>query len=161
MTAARGSQSLIEAAVALVIAALGGAVYAHARLFPAGEPSIPGPGFAPTVLGGVLCAFGLTIAAMALIRPPADPATGALGADAAKPLLAITMLGGAALLLEPLGFMLTGVMFLTGGFRLLGGIGLVRALPGAAIATAALWLFFTKLLGVGLPYGLIAEVLFR
>ena len=34
-------------------------------------------------------------------------------------------------------------------------------MPAAALVSGTLWLLFTKLLGVGLPYGLIGEVLFR
>jgi putative tricarboxylic transport membrane protein len=79
----------------------------------------------------------------------------------AKALIAVGLIAGSILALEPLGFLLSSMLFLSAGFIWLGQAKWTIALPAAALASSALWLFFTKLLGVGLPYGLIAEILFR
>ncbi len=76
-----------------------------------------------------------------------------------KLFVAIVMLFAGALLLEPLGFMLSTFLFLSIGFIVLGGASWRGALPAAALASTGLWLFFTKLLGVGLPFGRIVEIL--
>lgn len=57
--------------------------------------------------------------------------------------------------------MLSTFLFLGAGFTMLGNARWQRALPAAAFVSVLLWLIFTKLLGVGLPFGMIAEILFR
>jgi putative tricarboxylic transport membrane protein len=109
-------------------------------------------------------ACGCVIAALALLslhRAATEPVTAVVTADQnnRKLFVAIAMLFAGALLLEPLGFMLSTFLFLTIGFIILGGASWRGALPAAALASTCLWLFFTKLLGVGLPFGRIVEIL--
>jgi hypothetical protein len=75
---------------------------------------------------------------------------GALKASGALVTLAI-----AALLFEPLGAPLTLALTMATLFRLAGGYSLVRCVIFALIAAAVAWLVFTRLLGVGLPAGIL------
>lgn len=160
MTPAERTQRGVEVAVALALGALGAAIAAGAWRLPAGDGSAPGPGFAPLALGIGLALAGIAAGTKALLATPRAPADEEEGAGR-KAAFACLLLLGAVLAFEPLGFMLTSLVFLFAGFTLLGGANWRMALPAAAVAAALLWLLFTKLLGVGLPYGLIGEVLFR
>jgi putative tricarboxylic transport membrane protein len=154
-----------ETAAGLALAVTGAFFFALARRMSAGpDPSAPGPGLAPGALGLILVVLGLVIAAAALLRKPV--AAAAAPADAPvdggrKLAIAAGLLAACVILFEPAGFMLSTFAFLLAGFTLLGGAGWRTAAPAAAFAAGALWLFFTKLLGVGLPYGLIGEILFK
>jgi putative tricarboxylic transport membrane protein len=110
-------------------------------------------------------ACGCVIGALALLglrKASAEPPPADIIYDEGnkKLFVAIAMLFAGALLLEPLGFMLSTFLFLSIGFIMLGGASWRGALPAAAIASTSLWLFFTKLLGVGLPFGRLVEILF-
>lgn len=140
------------------LSGLGGFFLAMAsRLPPPDEPGVPGPGSVPLALGAVILLCGMAIAFEAFRK--ADRA--ALEIGGAKQGLAIAGLVLGAALFEPAGFMLSTFLLLGAGFVLLGGARWRRALPAAAIVSVVLWLVFTKLLSVGLPYGVIAEILFR
>jgi putative tricarboxylic transport membrane protein len=160
----------LDAAVAGVIALFGIYFILASNKLPAGpEPTVPGPAAAPGFLGALLLGCGLLLIVRVVFNRGEDtsPTSAPLEADAVdpsarlKPVLAIGLLVASALLLEPLGFMLSTFLFLFAGFVWLGDANWRVALPTAAVASASLWLFFTKLLGVGLPYGSIVEVLFR
>jgi putative tricarboxylic transport membrane protein len=160
----------LDAAVAGIIALFGIYFIWASNKLPAGpEPAVPGPAAAPGFLGALLLGCGVVLIIRAVINHGKDAAqtadpieTDVVNSSAGlKPLLAIGLLIASALLLEPLGFMLSTFLFLFAGFVWLGDANWRIALPTAAAASASLWLFFTKLLGVGLPYGLIVEVLFR
>lgn len=147
-----------ELAISLLVAALGGFFLAAGwRLPPPDEAGIPGPGTVPMLLGGVVLIAGLGNATLALIRR--DPVRMEIASG--KQVIATAGLALGAALFESAGFMLATFLFLLGGFTLLGGADWRRAAPAAALVSAALWFLFTKLLGVGLPYGVIGEILFR
>ncbi len=154
----------LEAAAGLALAAAGAFFAAYAWRMPAApDPSAPGPGAAPGALGLVMLAMGVIVAATALLRKPAADAAAAPPDDgsARKLLIAAGLLAACVVAFEPAGFMLSTFAFLLAGFTLLGGADWRAAAPAAALAAGGLWLFFTKLLGIGLPYGLIGEILFR
>jgi putative tricarboxylic transport membrane protein len=149
--------------VAVILAGVGFAVLSW-RL-PAGpDPSAPGPGAAPGILGVLLALCGLWVMATALMSSRQTAASASAGASddgsARKVQAAIVLLFAGALLLEPLGFMLSTFLFLVFGFRILGGATWQASIPTAAAVSGGFWLFFTKLLGVGLPFGRIVEILF-
>jgi putative tricarboxylic transport membrane protein len=138
---------------------------------PAGpDPSAPGPGVAPLLLGMALALCGLVLVIQALIARHHEPSRSLAASQEPahevtadmrrKPVIAIVLLTMTALLLESLGFMLSTFLFLFAGFILLGNARWQPALSGAAITAISLWLFFTKLLGVGLPFGRLVEILF-
>jgi putative tricarboxylic transport membrane protein len=155
-----------EAAAGLALAAVGVFFAAYAWRMPAApDPSAPGPGAAPGALGLLMLAMGVVVAATALLRKPAAETTpAATPADdgaGRKLLIAAGLLAACVIAFEPAGFMLSTFLFLLAGFMLLGGADWRAAAPAAALASGGLWMFFTKLLGVGLPYGFIGEILFR
>lgn len=158
ISGARG-QRLLEIGVGAAIAA-GGLAFAlaAARLPESYDPSVPGPGVAPGALGLLLVLCGLALAGHAALRR--DALAEGEG-HSRKALLAVALVAGCAVLLEPLGFMASTFLFLTAGFTWLGEARPRIAAAAAAVASLGLWLFFTKLLGVGLPYGLIGDILFR
>jgi putative tricarboxylic transport membrane protein len=160
----------LESALGIALAAAGGYfAFASSRL-PAGpDPSAPGPGVAPGFLGLALVACGLLLAIRAVLAQAAqrkaaastEEGTAATPGDSlVKPGIAIVLLTASALLLEPLGFMLSTFLFLCAGFVWLGSADWRAAIPAAALTSVSLWLFFTKLLGVGLPFGRLVEILF-
>jgi putative tricarboxylic transport membrane protein len=102
-----------------------------------------------------------TVALLSLRKASVETAAASVSYDQGnkKLFVAIAMLFAGALLLEPLGFMLSTFLFLSIGFIVMGGASWRGALPAAALASTSLWLFFTKLLGVGLPFGRIVEIL--
>jgi hypothetical protein len=84
-----------------------------AQRYRLGTPARMGPGFFPTILGGVLVALGLSLTVPALIRS-GEP----LPRFRLRPLLSIlAAVIVFALLLQPLGFVLAAVILvLIGGF---------------------------------------------
>lgn len=158
MTDATVTRWKAELVAGLMLAGVGGFfLVSGLRLPPPDEPGVPGPGTVPFLLGGIITFCGLAIAAGGVMK--ADRA--ALDLGGRKQAIAFLILLIGTLLFEPAGFMLSTFAFLAFGFTLLGGADWRRAIPAAAIVSVGLWLVFTKLLGVGLPYGLIAEALFR
>jgi putative tricarboxylic transport membrane protein len=158
-TASKGKT--LDLAVAAGLTGVGAYFALAARRLPAGfDPSAPGPGAAPFWLGLLLVVCGLVLG-LATIRSASTAKEDVEPESQRKTLVALGLLAACVVLFEPLGFMLSTFAFLSVGFVWLGDAPARRAAPAAAFATMALWLIFTKLLGVGLPYGLIAEVLFR
>ena len=151
----RRKSELIGAAL---LAGVGGYfLVAGMRLPPPDEPGVPGAGTVPIILGAViiLCAISVAWTAAKTARDQS------LDLGGTKQGIALLSLIIGTALFEPAGFMLSTFLFLSAGFVLLGEASWQRALPAAALVSGALWLLFTKLLGVGLPYGLIGEILFR
>jgi putative tricarboxylic transport membrane protein len=155
--------NLLAKAIGLLFG-LGGLFFGRAawRLPGSGEVGIPGPGAAPGFLALILifCGAVLTVLAFRNADAPSAGAPSAEAGDGYKVPVATLLLLGGALLLEPLGFMLSTFLFLAIGFMYLGNAQWRIALPTAAVVAIFFWLIFTKLLGVGLPYGRIVEILF-
>jgi hypothetical protein len=142
----------------VLLAGVGGFfLFSAWRLPPPDEPGIPGPGSLPIALALVILICGFWVVYDALRR--IDRA--GLDIGGTKQAVALAGLVLATAFFEAAGFMLATFLFLSAGFVLLGDARWRRAIPAAAVVSAGLWLIFTKLLGVGLPYGLIAEILFR
>lgn len=127
------------------------------KLPPPDEPGVPGPGSVPIALGLVILLCGLWVIVDALRKGERQ----GLELGGTKQGIALAGLVLATAFFEAAGFMLATFLFLSAGFMFLGNARWWQALPAAAVVSVALWLTFTKLLGVGLPYGLIAEILFR
>lgn len=124
---------------------------------PPDEPGVPGAGSVPLMLGALIAAGALALLVGALFRNREDE----LELGNWKPAFGLAMLVIGAVLFEPAGFILSTFLFLTAGFTVLGEADWRKAAPAAALCATVLWLIFTKLLGVGLPYGMIGEILFR
>ena len=141
-----------EVVVGLALAAFGVTLAALAWRMPAGSMSLPGPGFMPSAVGILLALTGLACVASTLA---AKDAPGTVNLGGLNAWGALAMLAVAALLFEPLGAPLTLALTMTALFRLAGGYSLVRCAIFGLIAAALAWLVFTRLLGVGLPAGVL------
>ena len=106
----------------------------------------------PLALGILLALTGLGCVASTLV---AKKAARTVELGGLKAWGALATLGIAAFLFEPLGAPLTLAVAMTALFRLAGGYSLVRCATGGLAAAAVAWLVFTRLLGVGLPAGLL------
>lgn len=147
-----------EIMAGLLLLGLGlGFVLMSLRLPPPEEAGVPGPGSVPMLLGAVVAACGFILAGQALLARSGE----ALALAEPRQMIALAGLVLGAALFEPAGFLLATFVLLASGFVFLGGAGWRGAVPSAALVSGALWLLFTKLLGVGLPYGFIGEILFR
>jgi hypothetical protein len=163
--------SWFDAFIGFLLLFIGGYFANASWRLPAGpDPSAPGPGVAPGLLGIALVLCGAALTLQAVIakskRQPANETKPEANASDAtkdmrrKPVIAIILLTACATLLESFGFMLSTFLFLFAGFILLGNARWQAAISAAAITSVSLWLFFTKLLGVGLPFGRLVEILF-
>lgn len=159
----------LEETAAGVAIALAGVFFAALswRLPPSLDPAAPGPAMAPGVLGLMLVALGTAIAATALLKRPATVSSHVEDAAEAEPggtgkiAISAVLLLGCVVAFEPAGFIPSTFVFLLAGFRLLGGATWRFAAIASALTVAGLWLFFTRLLGVGLPSGILGEIFFR
>ena len=141
-----------EVFVGLALAAFGVTLTALAWRMPAGSVSLPGPGFMPSAVGILLArtGAGCIVRTMAAKDAAATVNLGKLNAWGALATLAV-----AAFLFEPLGAPLTLAFAMAALFRLAGAYSLVRCVVFGVIASAVAWLVFTRLLGVGLPAGIL------
>ena len=141
-----------EVIVGLALAAFGVTLTVLAWRMPAGSVSLPGPGFMPSAVGILLALTGLGCAMRTLL---ANDAAGTVNLGGPAAWGALAALAIAAFLFEPLGAPLTLALAMTALFRLAGGYALLRCALFGAIAAAVAWLVFTRLLGVGLPAGIL------
>jgi hypothetical protein len=141
-----------EAAVGVVLTAFGVALAALSARMPGGTLSLPGPGFVPMAVGALLAVVG---AACALTAWRARSGAPQIGLGGMRAWGALGTLGGVALAFEPIGAPISLSLGMVVLARLLGGYGVVRCLLFGLISSAVAWLVFTRLLGVGLPAGLL------
>jgi putative tricarboxylic transport membrane protein len=141
-----------EAVVGLALAAFGAMLTALAWRMPSGSVSLPGPGFMPSAVGILLALTGVGCAVRTLV---ATDAAGTVNPGGLKAWGALATLAIAAFLFEPLGAPLTLALAMAALFRLAGGYSLLRCAMFSVIAAAVAWLVFTRLLGVGLPAGVL------
>ena len=137
-----------EAVVASALLALASYVLIAALRMPRGTLALPGPGFFPAALAGLLgvAAVGL-LARVGLGRASDEPVS--LGRGHVVTTLA--SLAGVALVLERLGFLVTLSLFLIVLFRALSPLGWLRSAVAAVATTVVAYLFFHTVLGVSLP----------
>lgn len=155
-------------AAAAAIAVLGTVLLWQAGDLDAGTLALPGPGFMPRLLGGVLVVLGAVTAATewrpcgrggsdgdTAPAPAAGAATVALGHRDVVVVFA-AMLAVPALF-EWLGAYLTLGVFVAVLLVMVARARIVVAVTAAALAMAACWYFFAVLLGLALPLGSILE----
>ena len=148
-----GSWRRGEVAVGLALAGLGIAVAVLAAGMPGGTLALPGPGFAPAAVGVLLAIVGLGCAIRALVPTDAPDAPLRVGTSAVWG--SLLTLAATAVAFEPLGAPLTLAAAMAALFRLIGGYSALRCLGYGAIAAAAAWIVFARLLGIGLPAGVL------
>lgn len=148
-----------------------GLVYEGMALYmPRGHLSYPGPGFFPLVIGVFLIATALgCILQEVLPRKTGErPASSSLSSqDSAAPgdrnvkktfqLMALML--GYALVLKPLGFLISICAFLVVAIRIFGYRRWLPALAMAAVIVAVSYVSFVLWLKVPLPMGILEEVI--
>lgn len=145
--------------------AVGGGALAGASEFPPDVVMNVGPAFFPSMLAGMLVLASAILMVGAALEPAA-------AAEARAPLrwsfedgrvraaVTVAAVAGFTLVLGPLGFIPTSVLFLAGMMAMLG---MRRPLPLLAVSvgvTAAIWLIFEKLLVLSLPAGILDSLLY-
>lgn len=139
----------VELAVAMVLLALGLLAAWGAVRMPLGSASMPGPGATP-LIEAILLAL---CAAVLLVHRFREPA----GADDPLVLghrhvaLAVLSIMGVGLLLERVGFLVTGSLFLFAMLWALSALGWWRSLLASVLACAVMMFVFRNLLNVALP----------
>ena len=149
-------------ATAVALLAIGVLALVATFAVPAGAESSWAPSgtrFFPLVVSVGLILFSLTFLARVTFWPDTElgvhAAVEAAETDWVVPGLVAAGLIAYVVLIEPLGYVLASALFFPFGARVLGRRALVRdALAGAALA-AAVYLLFTRMLGVPLPPGLL------
>jgi putative tricarboxylic transport membrane protein len=140
-----------DALVGLALAGGGAVLVALSWPIPRGEIGNPGPGFLPLVLGLVLVGLGIGCAVRAW---RAHVGAGVVLAER-KALVCVVALFGAALAFVPVGFVPTMAIFLAVLFGMLASMPWWRAALAGCVASVAVWFVFERLLGLGLPVGVV------
>jgi hypothetical protein len=139
-----------------VAGALGGIAFfliLTAARMPLGTAVMPGPGVMPLGIGIGLAATAIALLASALKGRGDAPGTVRFGSR--DILIATGGLVWASLLFEALGFALCFGVFLLALVKCVGRRGWITSALFAALATAAAFWFFGRLLDVSLPRGLL------
>jgi len=147
---------------AMAIAGLGVFLVREGADLGLGEPTEPGSGFMFWWIGVAMIVAGAALGIMGLFAPHGRAAAEAAstGGPMAMPLACIAALIGYALLLQPLGFIPTSALLLTGLFAFVGGYRLHFS-AGMGVASAlACWFVFARLLSSNLPAGILAGTVF-
>jgi hypothetical protein len=142
-----------EAVAGLALAGLGVALAVAASQMPKGTVALPGPGFVPLAIGVLLTLAGLGCAGRAFVTNVDAAETVSLGGLRVWGTLATLV--GVGYAFEPLGAPITLAIAVTVFVRLLGDYSIARSATIGVIASAAAWLVFARLLGIGLPAGLL------
>ncbi|MBN8944387.1 MAG: tripartite tricarboxylate transporter TctB family protein [Rhizobiales bacterium] len=124
-----------------------------------GRPVNPGSGFIFWWIGIMLIGCGAVLALIGLVAPPAEPVPAgeghwrlALGAAAAMVVYALAF--------EPIGFIPSTILLLTGLFLVVGRQAWPAALGLGAAGALLSWFVFARLLSSPLPPGLLAGTVF-
>jgi putative tricarboxylic transport membrane protein len=123
-----------------------------------GGYSTSGPRFVPLIVAAGLIALSAAFLARTIVRPDMELAERSAEEDAAThwatPALLLVAMIAYALLMEPLGYILSTAAFFVPVARLLGSRSLVRDVIIGLVAGVGLYIAFTQYLGVSLPAGL-------
>jgi putative tricarboxylic transport membrane protein len=112
---------------------------------------VVGPSAYPWLLGGILA----LLAIMLFVRTPVPAPSESFLRRHGRPAAFVGWLFAYTMALEPIGFLASTFVYLGLSHRWLGEQRWLRAVLIAFGATVALWLFFDRVLDVGLPSGLI------
>lgn len=152
--------SKAEAGAALLIVAIGGAMFYEAAKMPYFVEGVPGPGFMPRWIAGALLLVGAILVFQAL-RPRAGLAASIAWPAPSGRIRVATVLGALAVsltVLDKLGFLVTTTSFMA---VVIYGLG-VRSWRTLAIvpilAAVILYGVFSLWLGVPLPKGILSDL---
>jgi putative tricarboxylic transport membrane protein len=110
---------------------------------------ILGPSAYPYLIGGLMALAAVALFAQSRPRP----VEGTFWSRHGRPLLLAAFLYAYIRLLDPIGFLLSTVAFITLGHRWLGERSWVKSAALAAGVTLALWYVFNQLFALNLPAG--------
>ncbi len=123
-----------------------------------GGYSTSGPRFVPLIVAAGLIGLSAAFLARTIVRPDMELAERSAEEDAAThwatPALLLAAMVAYALLMEPLGYILSTAAFFVPVARLLGSRSLLRDVIIGLVAGVGLYTAFTQYLGVSLPAGL-------
>jgi len=121
-----------------------------------GEPTEPGSGFMLWWIGIAMLAAAAALGTFGILAPAERPAAGSGSENLRLPLAGIGALVGYAVLLQPLGFIPTSALLLSGLFAFIGGYRLHLSIAMGCAAALASWFIFARLLSSNLPSGILA-----
>lgn len=139
----------VELAVAIVLLALGLLAAWGAARMPLGTASMPGPGMTP-MIEAILLALCAAVVLRQRFKEPAG-ADDPLVLGHRHVVLAAISIIGVGLLLERVGFLVTGSLFLFVLLWAFSTLGWWRSLLAAVLACAVVMFVFQNLLNVALP----------
>lgn len=145
----------------VIVAAFGVAVASYARTFPPMPGQPVGPGLFPTIVGLGFVAFGAMLVVAGLRAGERPVVTFEAWTRRRRTVLAGLAVPAAlvfyVLVVDRLGFLLTGVVFLGGLFAIFGA-NRRWMVPAAVVVTLALHYGFQTLLRVPLPWGVLEGI---
>ncbi len=146
-----------DVVAAAVIAGFGAFLIREGADLGLGEPTEPGSGFILWWIGIALLVAATALGAFGILAPAERPAAHS-GSDTnlRLPLAGVGALVGYALLLQPLGFIPTSALLLSGLFAFIGGYRLPLSIALGSAAALASWFIFARLLASNLPAGILA-----
>lgn len=120
-----------------------------------------GPSFFPNILGGLLILFSAILIVNALRGRSKGRVEPFRLADKGTERGLVTLVAGIVfcVVLEPLGFIPTSIIFLTFMMIVMGKRNVLVVAVTPALITGAVWLVFEKVLSLSLPAGVLADYL--
>jgi putative tricarboxylic transport membrane protein len=145
-------------AVAAILLALAGYIFAASGALPFGTLRMPQTAFFPRTLSGLLAILSLVLLAQTLTERPASLASQKIAADGWVRITAtLAVLAGFALALETLGFLAATFLLMILLLRAIEPMPWRKVL-GVALATALVaYGLFSWLLGIPLPAGILGR----
>lgn len=124
---------------------------------PLGKWNAPGPGVFPLTLSILLCAFGMVWFVRGGRKAGTEPGAqqGRLLGKSKTPLYITAITAGFVFFLEPLGYLLTAVLYTFALFFLVSRYPWWASAALAVAFGASSWIFFTKILSTPLPPGVL------
>lgn len=143
---------------AAAIAGFGVFLIREGRDLGLGEANEPGSGFMFWWIGVSMLLAAAALALLGMVRStsPSIAEPSSQKSQLLLPLAGVVALALYALLLQPLGFIPTSALLLTGLFAFIGGYRLPMALAMGCMAALVSWFIFVRLLSSNLPAGILA-----
>ncbi|MCJ7858194.1 tripartite tricarboxylate transporter TctB family protein [Corynebacterium kalidii] len=151
----QGGSLLGDRIIAVIVTALGAVLLFLAFGFPEpGQPEDPGTAALPRLIGGALVILGI----MLLFNSERNTFLPEEGTRLRTVLIVVVGVVY-ALLMTPLGFMLSTLAFMVLGLLIMGVRSIVRLILVPVLVSVAVYYLFTAALGVYLPSGVIEGIL--
>jgi hypothetical protein len=148
----RAGARLTASLAALVFLLLGVWICRQAGQLPFGSFRMPGAGFFPLLLGGVLSLLSIILLAVSWLGHPETVPMSSMRREVFYLMGAILM---AAWLFERLGFLCTMVLFLGVLLKVLGKFNWTATIMVAVLGSVVAYVLFSRVLLIGLPSGVL------